>query len=235
MANPSRLDEQEQNKLCKLLHHLRTNRLDNVPHGLLWKPGLDTQPRLGLVADYDITCQVFLRQFSLITFIRALFVLMTGLASLLTALFILPEGNWTSVWVMILALWESPPDPFASIPWLGILFQQILMPMGWLLALGVIAGFALFLRGRLSCTWDALILDLNYLYCTMANGREQVRWQDVLAVSPARKCWIRVRLENQVMLFVRVPEDDRECLVQTIGQLILHHQDLHGVFPDDDT
>lgn len=235
MANPSRLDEQEQNKLCKLLHHLRTNRLDNVPCGLLWEPGLDRQPRLGFVAYYDISCQVLIKQFTWITFIRDLFVLMTGLASLLTALFILRNGNWVSLWMMILALWESLPTPFASISWLGGLFQHILMPMGWLLALVVIAGFALFLRGRLSCTWDALILDLNYLHCTMANGPEQVRWRDVLAVSPARKCWIRVQLENHMILFVRVPEDDRECLVRTIGQLILHHQDLYGVFPNDDT
>lgn len=109
------------------------------------------------------------------------------------------------------------------------------MPAGWLLAAGFTGVITLILLGRLSCTWGALILDLDYLHCTMVNGPGQVRWRDVLEVTPVLKSSIRIQLENHMFLLVHVPEDDREWLVQIMEQLILHHQDLHGVFPDSDS
>lgn len=116
-------DKQEWNRRCDLLHHLRTSRLDNVPCGFLLTPRPGTRPRWRLVADYDITFQVVLRQISPIALSRHGFVFLVGLAAFLAALASLMDTDLAWLWTLPLTLVESTPASFTSTPWLEALYQ----------------------------------------------------------------------------------------------------------------
>ncbi len=77
-----------------------------------------------------------------------------------------------------------------------------------------------------------MTLDLNGFYYAAPDGPRTATWRDVIVVSSGR-WWVRVWLENGVVLRLRVPRPDRDWLVDVIEQLLRHHhRDLFGICPD---
>lgn len=201
----------EQERREQLLHHLRAGSLEEVPSDLLREPPLDTRPAVRLVAEYPGVWQVFLGFHSLLEWCKAIVKFLIGLVTLLAALFSILEVDWISLWATAWDLLGAAP------PWLKILFQVVLRPLGVLLAPTTIFLLTLFLLGQLSCTWTALRLDLNCLRCTLANGPRRVQWRDVIGVSPDRKAWIFVLMKDHAGLLVRAPKADRDTLIAIMG------------------
>ena len=146
VTNKSPPNEQERlsepQRQQKLLHHLRTGRLNDVPPDLLLESWRDTRPFVKLAAGYDAVWQVFLRQISLIELIRTLigFVaavvgFMAALAALNFDLALLLLDRFTSMLVVL-----------ASPTWLGLFFQLVLPFLVGVVAFVVV----LFLLDRLS-------------------------------------------------------------------------------------
>ena len=239
-TGPVCADERERRR--KLLHHLRTGQLNDVPSSLLLESWSGTRPFVKLVADYDKVWQVFLRWFSPIEFIRTLIgyaaafvgfmaALATLLATLLAALNSLPGMDLALLWTTLRDAWGSPLAVPASSSWMRP-FHQVLPALAAVLAGGVTVIGVFWLRGRLSLTWNAAILDLNCLYFAGAAGPEFVWWRHVIAVSSKGKGWIRVWQENGVVLLLRVPPADHCWLVEIMRQLLRHHhRDLYGTVP----
>lgn len=216
----------EQERREQLLHHLRAGSLEKVPSNLLREPPPDTRPAVKLVAEYPRSWQVFLGFRSPLEWFKAMVKFLIGLVTLLAALFSILEVDWVSLWTTSWGLLGAAP------PWLKILFQVVLRPVGVILAPAVSFLLTLFLLGQLSCTWTSLRLDLNCLRCTLANGPRRVRWRDVIGVFPERKAWIHVLMANHAGLLVRVPKAERDTLMSIMGELIRHHHpDLHGLEP----
>ena len=240
----------ERERREQLLQHLRTGSLGDVPRDLLREPWRDTRPHVRCVAKFLGTWQVHLKLFSWIELIRAFGGFLLGVVALLAALLSIPAALFSILGVDLISLgivdlaslrvdlislrtlWGSAPTTLAPPTWPKILFQAVLNILASVLVALPAFGLTLFLLGRLSCTRDALILDLNRLGCTLANGPRRVRWRDVIGVSPDRKAWIIVRLEDHAVLLARVPKADRDALVSIMGELIRHHDpDLHGLVP----
>ncbi|MCY4520134.1 MAG: hypothetical protein OXC13_05070 [Caldilineaceae bacterium] len=214
----------EQKRLRALLCHLRCGPLNDVPIDLLLEPPADTRPSVMLVAESTGSWQVFLGFRSPLEWFKAIAKFLIGLVTLLAALFSILEVDLGSLWA---TAWSSLR---ASPPWLEILFQGILVPLGMVLAPTLMFLLTLFFLGQLSCTRAALRLDLNRLRCTLVNGPRRVPWRDVITVSPDRKAWIWVLMEDHAGLLVRVPKADRDTLVAIMGELIRHHHPhLHGL------
>ena len=236
---PARLPEPQRQQ--ELLHHLWTGRLNDVPPYLLQDPWRDTWPFVKLAAGYDAVWQVFLRQISLIEFIRALigftavFVgFMASLATLLAALNPFPGVDLALPWTLLRDAWGPPLAVPASLAWLRQ-FHQIPSFLTGILAGSITVVGVLLLRDRLSLARDAVILDLNCLYVGGAAGHDYVSWRNVIAVSCEGKSWIRVRLEDGVVALLRIPQADRGWLVEIMRQLLRHHhRDLYGTVPDKD-
>ena len=229
----------ERERRRALLHQLRMGRLEDVAPELLLEPWQGTRPFVKLVAGYDKAWQVFLGQLPLGEFIRTLIgyvaafvgfmaALATLHATVLAARNSLPGVELALLWATLRDTWGTPLAVLASPTWLG-LFYQLVLPF---LAGGVTVVVVFLLRGRLSLTLNALVLDLNCLYFAGAAGPEDVWWRNVITVSPKGKSWIRVWQEDGVVLLLRVPKADRCWLVEIMRQLLRHHQDLYGTCPD---
>lgn len=216
----------EQERREQLLHHLRAGSLEEVPSNLLLEPSPDTRPAVMLVAEYPGSWQMFQKFRSPLEWFKAIAKFGIGLVTLLAALSSIPEVDLASLWTTAWGLLGSAPA------WLKILFQGILVPVGMVLTPTAIFLLTFFLLGQLSCTRAALRLDLNRLRCISVNGPRRVQWRDVITVSPERKAWIFVLMEDHAGLSVRVPKADRDTLVAIMGELIRHHHpDLHGLEP----
>ncbi|MCY4520265.1 MAG: hypothetical protein OXC13_05740 [Caldilineaceae bacterium] len=215
----------EEKRRRELLRHLCTGRLDSVPPGLLWDPWPNTRPFVKLVVGYNKARQVFLGPLSMIKAIGALAVLGTLIGFM--------EVNLVGVWTMVISLLELVLVPVGSVPWLGHIVQGI-PTLSNVLGAVFLLYYGMELTGQVSMRRQALVLDLNGLYYAAPDGPRTVPWRDVIAASPGRTRWVRVWLEDGVVLRIRVPQDDRNWLVQTMWQLLWHHhRDLYGTFPAD--
>ena len=226
MADNTLPNEQERlpepQRQPKLLHHLRTGQLVDVPPGLLKDPWSSTRPFVGLVADCDKVRQVFLRSLSKGQVIGSLVAIGT-LATLL-------EVNLAELWTTIVNLLELVLA--SAVPGLGGVVQVVPTLVNALGA-ALLVYYAMNLTGQVSNRRNTLVLDLNGLYHDSPSGPLNVSWRNVLAVAPGRTRWLRVWLEDGGVLYLRVPEADRDWLVDVIKQLLRHHhQDLYGTFPD---
>ena len=207
MTDSTSLCEPERRK--KLLDCLRCGLLSDVPGTLLRDPQPGTRPHVKLVAHLPRLWQVFLRHVPMSEGIR----LVVGA----------PFG------VGLLLLWTTTVAPRLRDlgPW-----GELVNFVAWMV---VGAGFyllALNLRGRFACTWDTPLLDLNELRCVSPDGPRHVPWREVYTVSLGVMNWVRVELENGVVVLIRVPRADRDWLVDAMKELIRHHHgDLHGTMP----
>lgn len=233
----------ERKRRVQLLQHLRVGSLADVPRELLRKPQPGTRPFVLLVAEYAGSWQVYLGLFSWIELIRAFSGFLLGVIAFLAASLSIPAALFSILGIDLISLgiidlisvrslWGSSSTTLALPTWLRILFQWVLIPLLEFLTASLVFVLTMFLLGKLSCTRDTLILDLDRLRCTLANGPRRVRWQDVISVTPSGKAWIRVLMEDHAVLLVRVPKADRDTLVSSMGELIRHHHpDLHGLVP----
>ena len=233
ITRPVCIGEQERRR--ELLRHLRSGQLADVPPSLLLppRPGsrpLDRRPFVRLVVEYAKARQVFLGALSWFEVVRFLASLggLWGLFKLLSAF---PEIDSVLLWTTVVGMLEHALQPaVASAPWLKLIVEWDLWFVVVVVVLGLVLWLvALILLGRLSWFRYVLILDLNCLYYYKDDGMCHVGWQDVMAVSCHRKRWIRVRLEEGEVLYLCVPQTDRDWLVQTVRQLIRHHHgNLYG-------
>ena len=119
-----------------------------------------------------------------------------------------------------------PPFP----GWGGVV--QVVPTLVNVVGAALLVYYAMNLTGQVSSQRDVLMLDLNGLYHHSPSGPLNVSWRNVLAVAPGRTRWLRVWLEGGGVLWLRVPEADRDWLVDVIRQLLRHHhQDLYGSCP----
>lgn len=218
-------NEQERRQ-GQLLDCLRDGPLDDVPAHLLLRSQPGTRPFVGLVADYCKSRQFYL-----------------GYCSIPRAL-----AASAAIAVPVRVLFWRPPLGIAN-PVLGTALGDVwevsTIVQWWLreiatvglLAMILVALFllGLYALGRLSWRKDFLTLDLNELHHATSNGLRNVPWSDIYAVGPGRPGWIRVWLEDGGALRIRVPQGDRDWLVQVIEQLLRHHhRSLHGIMSTGD-
>ena len=218
MADNTLPNEQERlpepQRQPKLLHHLRTEQLVDVPPGLLKDPWSSTRPFVGLVADCDKVRQVFLGSLSKGQVLGALVAIVT-LAALL-------EVNLAELWAAIVSLLAL--GLASAVPGLGGVVQ-VVPTLGNALGAALLVYYAMNLTGQVSNRRNALALDLNGLYHDSPSGPLNVSWRNVLAVAPGmavvpgRTRWLRVWLEDGGVLHLRVPEADRDWLVDVIRKL----------------
>ena len=209
---PERLTEPQRQQ--KLLHHLRTGRLADVPDELLLEPRSDTRPSVRLVAHYPVLQQMVVGNLSLPDVVK----LVPSIFLVLAALQVERLESW-----LLTAVAAS---------WLRDVVQ-ILEPVVWFAVVVVVFLAAANFRGRWSWTRNLLTLDLNELRVAMPDRLRQVPWRGIYTASCGFLGWVRVELEDGMVLLLRVPEADRDWLVDVIRQLLRHHhQDLYGSCPD---
>ena len=202
--------ELEQERLQKLLCHLRRGSLNDVSSDLLLEPRPGTRPSVMLVAHYPWLQQVLMGNFSLLEIIKLAAV--TGLWAIA-----LVEGLQTWVLAHASALWQRD-------------VVQLFLDVVWGLTVVATILVVLNLRGRFSWTCNHLTLGLNEMCHAAPDRLQQVPWHDVYTVSKGGMGWVRVDLENGNVVFLRVPKADRATLIAIMQELVRHHHhDLHGL------
>ena len=218
MADNTGWQNEQERRQRQLLDCLRDGPPDDVPTHLLLRSQPGTRPFVGLVAHYCKSRQFYFGYCS----VPQAFAAAAAIAA--------PVG----------VLFLRHPLGIASLV-SGTAFGEVSTAMQWwlreLAAAGVLvtAPIALFLLGlyalgRLSWRKDFLTLDLNELHHATSDGLRHVPWSDIHAVYPGKPGWVRVQLEDGGALRMRVPQSDRDWLVQVIELLLrYHHRSLHGI------
>ena len=166
--------------------------------------------------------QVFPRPLSKIQGLGALI----AIATLSTHLEVNPTAWWTAIVNLLeLVLAATVPRPGGIVPDVSTLVHALGMTLP--------VYYAMNLTGQVSSQRDALMLDLNGLYPNSPSGPLNGSWRNGPAVAPGRARRLRVGLEGGGVLWLRVPEADRDRLGDVLRPwLRQHHQDLYGICPD---
>ena len=221
MAGNACWQNEQERRQRQLLDHLRDGSLDDMPSHLLLCSRPGTRPFVGLVVHYRKVRQFFWRYCTIFQALSASAVIGAPIGGFL--FFRQPLGITNPESGMVpLDMWEVS----TIVQWLlrelftiGLLVASMLI----LLLLGLYA------LGHLSWRKDSLTLDLNELHHASSDGLRHVPWSDIHAVYPGQPGWVRVELEDGGVLRIRVPQNDRDWLVQVIEQLLRHHhRGLHG-------
>ena len=203
----------ERERLEKLLHHLQTKSLANVPADLLLDPLPRTRPNIRLVAYCGNVRQVLIgallrpREF-------------LKLASI-------PLLVWGIRVVDELAAWLVRG---IAAPGLEAVAQQLLVVVFWFIAGATLMLVALGLRGRISSSREPLFLDLNELsHYTLTRSEQKTPWRDVYTSDAFRLNWVGVKFEHGDYLAFRLRDGNRDVLAQIMRELVRHHHpDLYG-------
>ena len=199
----------------QLLHHLCTGQLNDVPNELLLEPRSDTRPSVRLVSYYPMLQQMVVGNFSPIDVVK----LVPSTFLVLVALQVERLESW-----LLTAVAAS---------WLRDVVQLVLEPVVWFAVAAVVFLAIANLRGRWSWTRNLLTLDLNELRVAMPDRLRQVPWCGIYTASRGILGWVRVELEDGMVVLLRVPKADRDMLIDIMRGLIrLHHRNLYGQAPD---
>lgn len=210
-------DSHERQRLEKLLHHLQTKSLADVPADLLLDPLQRTRPGVRLVAHYTGVRQVTVRRlFGLRDILRA-----APVAAL--AIFIAVRSDLDKLAARLIPDFAVPRIEGVAEAILSVVFVGFAAML-----LGLVAQFVL---GRITWERDSLILDLNELSHQVSSGLKHTPWSDVYTAehSLSLSNWSWVTLEHGDSLACRLRGGNCDVLVQIMRELIRHHHsDLYG-------
>ena len=204
----------ERERLEKLLYHLKTSALADVPADLLLEPLARTRPNVRIVAYCGNVRQVLVtrlfrtREIFKVAPVVAVYFLIRELVDVLTG--------------RLVSGITDPRIEGVTQMFLGLAFMGV---VGGLLVL-----VAQFVLGRITMDRDPLFLDLNELiHYTPTRSDQHTPWRDVYTAEDFRSNWIGVKFEHGGYLACRLLDGNRDVLVQIIRELVRHHHpDLYG-------
>lgn len=208
-------DSHERQRLGKLLHHLQTKSLADVPADLLLDPLPRTRPGVRLVAHYTGV--------RLVT-VRRLF----GLRDILRATPVTALAIYIAVRTDLARLATRLVPDFA-VPRIEGVAEAILTVVFVGFASGLLILVAQFVLGRITWERNSLILDLNELSHQVSNNLKHIPWSDVYTAEHSLLNWGWVQFEHGDGLACRLRDGNCDVLVQIMRELIRHHHsDLYG-------